>query len=295
MVDEDSKFDPSTFEAADGIETQSATKPEGLFASLQGCNVVKGRMIEDKERNKVGELVHGNVEELVGQTVREDGHIVNEHGNILGRAALYKEPGEEFAECCSSNMPSINPHSRSPRDATPDGPLLRCNRPMYACQRCRSAGTKCDGKLPACTACEEAMQGAECTSCPEPIKRRPLKKGFRDFGSRLGKVASPSLSRGTTYKTFPDSEIRHSAGPSHVIDDSPRSSSKGSRSSDHRPRLLAMDYNPSYCQSYRSSHGGFNSPRADSRAGEDRLDDLRTADIDVVDRLVSLWTTVKLE
>ena len=248
-------------------------------------------MIEDKDANKVGELIYGNVEELVGQTVREDGYIVNQYGNILGRVALYEELGEELAENYSSNMPSINPHCRSPQDTTSNGPLLRCNRPVYACQRCRSAGIKCDGKLPTCTACEEAMQGAECTSCAELTKRKPLKKGSGDFGSRQSTLAVQSLSRGTTYKKFSDTEIRHSAGPSHVIDDSPRSSSKGScSSSDYRPtldiRLLDMGYS--------SSHGGFGWPRADSWAGENRLDDLRTADIDVVDRLVSLWTTVKL-
>ncbi|KAF1990748.1 hypothetical protein K402DRAFT_323885 [Aulographum hederae CBS 113979] len=43
-------------------------------------------------------------------------------------------------------------------------PLLRVSRPVAACSRCRSAKVKCDGKLPACTACEKANKAAECSS-----------------------------------------------------------------------------------------------------------------------------------
>lgn len=287
----DLNFDPSTYDPTDVNEFQSANKPEGPLASLQGCIVVKGGIIEEKRENKVGELVRGNVEELVGQTVREDSHAFNEHGNNIGRAVLYEQLGEELAEKRPSNIPSNNPHCRFPRDATSDGPLLRCNQPVYACQRRRSAGIQCDGKLPACTACGEALQGAECTSCKELAKRKPLEKGSGGFGPRQSIVASPSLSRGTTYKTFPDTKIRHSARPPYVIDDLPRPSITGLRSSSAytptvQARSLDMGHSP--------SHSGFDSPRVDSWEGEDRLGDLRTADIDVVDRLVSLWTTVKL-
>jgi uncharacterized Zn finger protein (UPF0148 family) len=43
-------------------------------------------------------------------------------------------------------------------------PLLRVSRPVAACSRCRSAKIKCDGKLPACTACERANRAKECSS-----------------------------------------------------------------------------------------------------------------------------------
>jgi hypothetical protein len=43
-------------------------------------------------------------------------------------------------------------------------PLLRVSRPVAACQRCRSAKIKCDGKLPACTACEKSGRADQCSS-----------------------------------------------------------------------------------------------------------------------------------
>ena len=43
-------------------------------------------------------------------------------------------------------------------------PSLRVSRPVAACSRCRSAKIKCDGKLPACSACERSGKSDSCTS-----------------------------------------------------------------------------------------------------------------------------------
>ncbi|KAH8158117.1 hypothetical protein CIB48_g10124 [Xylaria polymorpha] len=51
-----------------------------------------------------------------------------------------------------------------PRSSFSDNPLLRVSRPVSACSRCRSAKVKCDGKLPACTACEKAGRDNECSA-----------------------------------------------------------------------------------------------------------------------------------
>ncbi|OCL05972.1 hypothetical protein AOQ84DRAFT_297858 [Glonium stellatum] len=50
-------------------------------------------------------------------------------------------------------------------------PLLRVSRPVAACSRCRSAKVKCDGKLPACTACEKSNRAAECSSTNDQFAR----------------------------------------------------------------------------------------------------------------------------
>lgn len=50
-------------------------------------------------------------------------------------------------------------------------PLLRVSRPVAACQRCRAAKVKCDGKLPACTACEKSNKAAECSSTNDQFAR----------------------------------------------------------------------------------------------------------------------------
>ncbi len=50
-------------------------------------------------------------------------------------------------------------------------PLLRVSRPVAACSRCRGAKIKCDGKLPACTACERANKASECASTNDQFAR----------------------------------------------------------------------------------------------------------------------------
>jgi hypothetical protein len=43
-----------------------------------------------------------------------------------------------------------------------DKPLLKVSRPIAACSRCRTSKIKCDGKLPACSACEKAGKSSSC-------------------------------------------------------------------------------------------------------------------------------------
>ncbi|KAK0641669.1 fungal-specific transcription factor domain-containing protein [Cercophora newfieldiana] len=52
-----------------------------------------------------------------------------------------------------------------------DNPLLRVSRPVSACSRCRAAKVKCDGKLPACTACEKAGRETECSAANDQFAR----------------------------------------------------------------------------------------------------------------------------
>ncbi|KAK3317967.1 fungal-specific transcription factor domain-containing protein [Apodospora peruviana] len=56
-----------------------------------------------------------------------------------------------------------------PRSSFSDNPLLRVSRPVSACSRCRTA--KCDGKLPACTACEKAGRENECSAANDQFAR----------------------------------------------------------------------------------------------------------------------------
>jgi len=50
-------------------------------------------------------------------------------------------------------------------------PSLKVSRPVAACSRCRSAKIKCDGKLPACSACERAGKPKECSSANDDFAR----------------------------------------------------------------------------------------------------------------------------
>lgn len=53
------------------------------------------------------------------------------------------------------------------RSSFSHNPHLRVSRPVSACSRCRVAKVKCDGKLPACTACEKAGRENECSAASD--------------------------------------------------------------------------------------------------------------------------------
>lgn len=54
---------------------------------------------------------------------------------------------------------------------TTETPLLRVSRPVAACSRCRSAKIKCDGKLPACTACERSKKADSCSGANDEFAK----------------------------------------------------------------------------------------------------------------------------
>ncbi|KAL1868179.1 hypothetical protein Plec18167_008370 [Paecilomyces lecythidis] len=52
-----------------------------------------------------------------------------------------------------------------------DNPLLKVSRPVAACSRCRTAKIKCDGKLPACSACEKAGKASSCSGATDEFAK----------------------------------------------------------------------------------------------------------------------------
>ncbi|KAL5117855.1 hypothetical protein ACEQ8H_004173 [Pleosporales sp. CAS-2024a] len=68
-------------------------------------------------------------------------------------------------------LESLTHHMPPHRPMVLDTPLLRVSRPVAACSRCRAAKVKCDGKLPACTACERSNRAAECSSTNDQFAR----------------------------------------------------------------------------------------------------------------------------
>ena len=83
-------------------------KPEGPFAGLEGCVVVKGGMVEDEEGNTVGQVVEGDAKKLVGRAVDEDGDIIDKYGNVKGHAEPYEPPEEEVADLSSLEGKIVN-------------------------------------------------------------------------------------------------------------------------------------------------------------------------------------------
>jgi len=67
-------------------------------------------------------------------------------------------------------------------------PILRVSRPVAACSRCRSAKTRCDGKLPACTACEKAGKASECSSINDEFARGKERSYVATLETRIEKL-----------------------------------------------------------------------------------------------------------
>lgn len=67
-------------------------------------------------------------------------------------------------------------------------PLLRVSRPVSACQRCRGAKVKCDGKLPACTACERVGRSAECSSASDLFAKGKERSYVASLETRVEKL-----------------------------------------------------------------------------------------------------------
>ena len=89
-------------------DNEREAKPEGPFAGLEGCVVVKDGFVEDEDNNRVGVVVEGDAKRLVGRAVDEDGDIIDRFGNVKGHAEPYEEAEEEVADLSSLEGKVVN-------------------------------------------------------------------------------------------------------------------------------------------------------------------------------------------
>jgi hypothetical protein len=75
-------------------ENERVARPEGPFAGLEGLRVIKDGFIADADGNVVGRIVEGDPKRLVGNSVDEDGDIIDKYGNVKGHAEPYEEEEE---------------------------------------------------------------------------------------------------------------------------------------------------------------------------------------------------------
>ncbi|KAK8231681.1 fungal-specific transcription factor domain-containing protein [Phyllosticta capitalensis] len=95
-------------------------------------------------------------------------------------------------------------------------PLLRVSRPVAACSRCRSAKVKCDGKLPACTACEKSGRANECSSTNDQFargKERSYVATLEARIERLEKKLAETKQRRQSSVTMSDSDAQATPRP----------------------------------------------------------------------------------
>lgn len=101
-------------------------------------------------------------------------------------------------------------------------PLLRVSRPVSACSKCRSAKIKCDGKLPACTACERNGRRAECSSANDQFAKGKERSYVASLESRVEKLEKriAQLTGHSRLSVPPSSSsIKSQRGEAVVVDD----------------------------------------------------------------------------
>ncbi|KAJ5374836.1 hypothetical protein N7517_006842 [Penicillium concentricum] len=82
-----------------------------------------------------------------------------------------------------------------------DNPLLKVSRPVAACSRCRTAKIKCDGKLPACSACERVNKASTCSGASDEFakgKERSYVASLEGYCEKLEKKINQLRARSTS-------------------------------------------------------------------------------------------------
>ncbi|OGM42783.1 LEA domain protein [Aspergillus bombycis] len=79
-------------------ENEREKKPEGPFAGLENLVVNKEGFVQDTDGNIVGQVTEGDLKNLRGRSVDEDGDIIDKFGNVKGHAEPYEPPEEEVVE-----------------------------------------------------------------------------------------------------------------------------------------------------------------------------------------------------
>lgn len=82
--------------AKDATQTATDNLPVPFdLSALKGLEVAEGGNIFGQDGNPIGKVVEGDAEDLVGETVGDDGEIVDEEGDLIGRVDILHEVADQ--------------------------------------------------------------------------------------------------------------------------------------------------------------------------------------------------------
>jgi hypothetical protein len=123
-------------------------------------------------------------------------------------------------------------------------PLLRVSRPVAACSRCRAAKVKCDGKLPACTACEKSNRASECSSTNDQFARGKERSYVATLEARVERLEKKIVEARARRKSssilmqdYPDDE----PNPRRTSVDTVKAPTSGSKRAARRKEAVDID------------------------------------------------------
>lgn len=100
-------------------------------------------------------------------------------------------------------------------------PQLRVSRPVAACSRCKAAKIKCDGKLPACTACGRAGKADSCSGANDEFAKGKERSYVAALEATLEKLQRRVAEAKTLQATDPSRRDTVAAsymlGPGHTF------------------------------------------------------------------------------
>lgn len=102
-----------------------------------------------------------------------------------------------------------------------DNPLLKVSRPVAACSRCRTAKIKCDGKLPACSACEKVGKASSCSGASDEFakgKERSYVASLESYCEKLEKKIAQLRNRQSSLSVEGNGVVREMSITSNSSD-----------------------------------------------------------------------------
>ncbi len=247
--------------------------PEGPFAGFENLVVAEGGVVTVGTGHIVGKLEESmpNAEKLLGRKVDEDGDIIDKYGNVKGHAEPYEEPEEEVADLsyleektASKSGNVVDEHGIVEGDLEEVIGRKVDSRGQISTQ---ISNDNCD---------RVRWDNLEVSQLPADQK----------IGSSLSrKLSTKRLFLGGTPKSN-GLLFGRAENPRSLTDGSFGSRRTTSKSAESKHgQMLSLD---DMYDTYASETG-----KAESWQRESEQRDFRLTDMEVVDRLVSLWTTVK--
>lgn len=250
-TDGDFNFDPAAL--------PSELEDSDRSNAFQSPNHIEDRVASDKRGMNHEYKLDGYEKQLADLNAKNDGDSVKKYGNK--RMILEVRPAGRKQQKNTTTPADMKSRTLGRKNvkglALSAAPKVHCPKGGAPCQRCRTAKVRCDGKVPVCTACEKA--GAKCS--PRNTRRR-------DAGVEHTNLPDPVIhSRVPSNKQLDKAQPCVAAPPLQRA--SYRDSGDGERAS--------MTPSGSTVESHLKEGG--------------RGEDWELVGMEVVDRLVCLWTT----